>query len=292
MRVFVTCPAHLSRGIHRVAAALRTYAPPVVQIVNEPTKADLRVLHVIGTEGLGPWLDMGPYALVQYCLRTSQCPHPHQWAGAWRGAQLVASYYDLAGLWAADPLVVDHARTPHFLRLPLGIGDVFRHQATVVGTAPRDFLAGTSGYVAGTETVDLVAAAADAVGGRLFHLGPDLGLPATPVALTGIDDVTLAGYWSRCQYVSGLRRVEGFELPAYEGLACGARPLMFDREDARYWLGEHADYLDEGADIFRQLVARFRGPYRAVTPTEQRWAATTFSWGRFAESFWKELLTT
>ena len=48
MRVYLNAPAHLSRGIHRVATALRRTAPPGVEIVEDARLADLTIHHLVG----------------------------------------------------------------------------------------------------------------------------------------------------------------------------------------------------------------------------------------------------
>lgn len=314
MRVYVDpIPVTLSKSIHRLADALTRYAPPDVEIARATTPVvgptdlqdvDLVLCHVIGQEGWDPYLDHFAmkgirHAVWQHCLHTTRHPNPNDWAAFWGGAAVVASCYDLAGKWTQaqippDTMEAAHFRTPNFLRLPLGVDtDVFHPRVAPPegsGLLPGErFLVGTSGYVDGMEIIGEWAWVAGANSGRHFHLGPHLRLPNAAVKYrNGIPDADLAGYWSFCNYVSGLRRSEGFELPAYEGLACGARPVMFDREDARHWLGPHAEYITEGPDesIRWQLDTLVRGKYRAVTPDEVQWVKETFSWEAMATKFW------
>lgn len=308
MRAYVApIPSTLSRGIHRVADALTKYAPEGVTILQDHgtqdaiivEDMDLLVCHVIGPEGWAPYLDYirtykKRYAVFQYCLRTSSWPMTHQWTDFWAGAAVVASYYPLAQMCIQDGIALPGV---NFLHTPLGVDtDVFRPDRDPPadsGLLPGEkFLVGTSGYVDGMEIIGEWAWVAAANGGRHFHLGPHLRLPNAAVKYRlGIDDGHLAQYWAHCRYVSGLRRGEGFELPAFEGLACGARPVMFDREDARQWLGSHAEYIGEGDDasIRWQLDNLVRGKYRAVTPDEVQWVKETFSWRAMADRFWEAI---
>lgn len=307
MRVYVDpIPTSLSRGIHRVAQALKKYAPPEVEITDRLDRADLLVCHVIGPEGwdevMQRYTGGNRYAVFQYCLRTTTHPHIIQWERFWQRADVVASYYPLFDLWSKE--AGTGRISPNFLRLPLGVDcDTFQPYVVPVflhghkeGEKPtllpmKSYLVGTCGYVAGTESVDLWAQAADSCKLRQFHLGPDLHLPGDVTYVQGLTDDELARGWSQCFYVSGLRRSEGFELPAYEGLACGSRPVMFDREDARHWLGDHAEYIQETDDagIVEQLQVLARGPYRPVTEEERRWVSQTFSWQEVAKRFWDAL---
>jgi glycosyltransferase involved in cell wall biosynthesis len=299
MKAYVApIPPTLSRGIHRVAQALATYAPPGVEIVTGRVTPDAIVIeggvdlflcHVIGPEGWEPYLDYfrqvkARYAVFQYCLETTTWPGVDRWTDFWQGAEVVASYYPLQDYWEAysgSLMLV----TPKFLHTPLGVDTtVFYPRPSV----DKEYIVGTSGYVDGMEVISDWGKVIAGTGGRQFHLGPQtLRIPHVPVCYRlGISDAELAFYWSQCRYVSGLRRTEGFELPALEGLACGARPVMFDREDARQWFGDHAEYIDEGGDIPRQLDQLLRRPYRPVTAEEIAWVKETFSWQTMAEKFW------
>jgi D-inositol-3-phosphate glycosyltransferase len=306
MRAFVSAPAGLSRAMTRVANALAEYAPipqpdgSGVQIVKTEAEADLVVLHVIGEEGITEAKrlhDAGKkYAIIQYCLRSTQKPDTNDWLETWKNAELVWSYYDLYQLCAEDgndgeslgSELVDF----NFYHAPLGVdNDKFRHWTSV----PKRFEILTSGYVAESECVH---EALDAIrhlpnNPKMYHLGPDniftiqdkdrfvkTGL--------GLDDDTLAQMYSRSRYVAGLRRVEGFELPAAEGLLCGARPICFDKPHYRKWFGTWAEYITEGSpqEVSAQLLAIFQGEYRAVTEQEVSDAKKAFDWGFLCGNFW------
>jgi glycosyltransferase involved in cell wall biosynthesis len=276
-------PAGLSRSLHRVAAALAKHAPPWATVVPRDSDADVVVHHMIGLTGWAEQLARDTaagrrYVAIQYCLRTTEDPRPEAWLPIWRGAALVWSYYDLEA-WAG-------ASDFHSLISPLGVdGDVF-----IPYNVPRQYRIGTSGYVAETEGVQEAYDACVRTGGRQFHLGPiDLG-PAMSFAM-GVTDPELAQQWSACDYVAGLRRGEGFELPALEGLACGARAVCFDAPHYRRWYGEHADYIPEGgADaVTDALASLFTGPTRRVTQAERDHVVDVFSWPRIAGAFWDAL---
>ena len=293
LRAYVApIPATLSRGIHRVAEALARYAPPDVEIVADLPDADLVLCHVIGPEGWPDYLSAfrrhgQRYAVFQYCLRTTTWPYVAPWRDFWREAAVVASYYDLATTWRVEQ--PGWTSRPNFLRTPLGVDTtVFKPHPQVAGII-TPYLVGTSGYVAGPECVWEWAEVCRRHHKAQFHLGPHLP-ELSPHARTahGIDDGALAVYLSACKFVSGLRRGEGFELPAYEGLACGARPVMFAREDAEHWLGDSAEYIQEGSfdDVVAQLEALVQREYRPVTADEIAWVGREFSWQRMAERFW------
>jgi hypothetical protein len=278
-------------GIQRVARALAIHAPDPITIVESRDEADLEILHVIGRGCVPaePTFDR-PVAMIQYCFRTSETPTAAAWLPYWLSAQLVWSYYDLAAA-VIDELSADGAlELPNFLQQPLGVDPIF----AAATTQPRDvrYAFGTSGYIAGDESVDAVAAACAARGLTQFHIGPDFGFGPHVTSVMGISDVCLARRWQECRYVAGLRRIEGFELPALEALACGTRPVCFDAPHYRQWFGEHAEYIAEGdtATITDGIGRLLDGPHRPVSEHERQHVLGCFDWRRLAGRFWERLI--
>jgi glycosyltransferase involved in cell wall biosynthesis len=108
----------------------------------------------------------------------------------------------------------------------------------------------------------------------------------------GLRDIELAEFWSQCSFVAGLRRIEGFELPALEGLMCGARPIMFDAPHYRRWFGEHAEYVPEvGAEeLVDHLTHVMERPVRVVSAAERVEVLRKFNWKDLCERFWEALV--
>lgn len=278
-------------GIHRVAHELTRWAPDTVEIVTDENDADLRIWHVLGDGERIPLLTYEkPYAVVQYCLRTSEKPHTEDWADIWVGARLVWSYYDLAEKCAEDNVTAPS----NFYHAPLGVDSTVFRPRLQAGD-PRK-LVGTSGYIASTESVGEWVAARHTLNPWpwQFHLGPRLAVfKSDPKVLcaSGLSDEALAAAWSSCQYVSCLRRIEGFELPGVEGLCCGARPVCFDQPHYRDHYGEHAEYIKERSpeEVTADLLALIKGPCRAVSPAESVEARRKFAWEPIIKGFWERL---
>lgn len=285
VKVVLEPEAWLSRSIHRIAKALSAAVPPGVQIVSRREAADLEIIYAVGTGSIPDDLGVRPYAMIQLCLRTTENPTAKYWAPLWRNAVAVWSYYDLCEFLEAD----GESATLDFYRAPLGVdGSVFDFNG-----AARDFKLGTSGFVTSTESVGECAAAVRKVGGKQFHLGPEanIQLPGLTYA-HDLDDATLAKFWARCERVSGLRREEGFELPAYEGLACGARPLVFDLPCYRSWLGEGADYVPHvpPAQLVGHLASILSEPPRPVSRDERAAFLERHDWSKLSAGFWERAL--
>jgi glycosyltransferase involved in cell wall biosynthesis len=136
-----------------------------------------------------------------------------------------------------------------------------------------------------------VVTAARAVGLTVlnFESAKDFG---DGVEYTGViknDDAKLARYYSQCKYVSGLRRVEGFELPVIEGLMCGSRPICFDLPAYRQWFEGLVEFIPEAggrAQIIPALIGIFKKEPRRVSSAEKQLVKEKFNWGTIARGFW------
>jgi glycosyltransferase involved in cell wall biosynthesis len=126
----------------------------------------------------------------------------------------------------------------------------------------------------------------------MLHLGPSFWSDGTVEAEERVTDDRLATLYSRCRYVSGLRRGEGFELPVIEGLACGARPVCFDVPCYRDWFDGHAIFVHEVSpeQLVPELVEVFRREPAPVTPEERDAVLARFDWSRICSRFWQLVL--
>jgi hypothetical protein len=291
MIVYLDPPASMSKGIHRVADAMKKHLPPE-HVCGPLEQADLVVFHVVGvqnfdevslTDRIAECLARGQrYAMIHYCLKTTENGgDPAFWSPLWDGAACVWSYYDLR-----DVIPSWHTRPVCFYHAPLGVDqDVFK----INERARKLFTIGTSGYVAETEGVLEAYEAVQRVNGFMFHLGPDFGLGALCAPQTGLTDRQVADRWSECEYVAGLRRVEGFELPAAEGILCGARPIMFDQPHYRTWFDGLAEFVPEDDNLAESLERIFRGPYLPVSEEQLEEARRRFDWARLTAGFWERV---
>lgn len=285
-------PDSLGRGLHRVANALERYAPSDVTLVREPSEADLLIIHCIGHGSMELLHNYDrDYAMIQYCLLTTEDARPEAWAPYWQKARAIWSYYDLKAYCHERHerhVLPDVDSAFKFYHAPLGVdGTVFKPSMPI----RKQFIIGTSGYVAETEGVKECHTAAQIVKRPMFHLGPNLALNGNVVSAHNLTDTEVATFWSLCTYVAGMRRIEGFELPAIEGLACGARPVCFDAPHYRQWFGEHAEYVPEAdhGTVIQHLVELFKRPARPVTESERKHVLEKFNWQTVAQGFWEAL---
>lgn len=316
-RVFVQPTGLYSRAMTRIANALTAYAPPNVTVVDKHHKADIVVMYVIGSDAIAAGkshVTQGrSYVAVQCCLKSAGYDGSEEWHDFWRQSDLVWSYYDLG--------LIAHSAGFRFYHSPLGVDDCFRHP---FNDTQRERLIITSGYMDGpgceaiTEVWEAVAivnrnlglAGSSAL--RCFHVGPSqpAGMPrqlsVNPAdapatmpdgwsAREGISDEELASLYRRALLVSGLRHVEGFELPAAEGLLCGARPLLFSRPDMREWYKFHHYTLPEcsGVELVDALVDMLPAILNdnwPVTERDRQELLARFDWKTICTEFWARLL--
>ena len=296
-------PTHYSRAIARIGDALQEHSGVVAVKRIPPMAKDSRRTHRVPGEDAGDvvvifanglrdhqqalaerCLERGQkYAVVQIALRTTRHPNTNQWRTLWSKAAVVWSYYPL-DLW------IEEDKGPKidfpFLHAPLGVnGNVFFDRSV-----SRTYTVCTSGQRRGQEGVGECDDAVRKLGtGSIFQLGPTFPMNSPTTFLTELSDNALADMYSRCRWVSGLRRHEGFELPAAEGLLCGARPVLYDRPHYRQWFGTWAAYVPEESPsrVAERLTELFRAGPKPVSAEEKKVAAALFSWSSIVHRFWK-----
>lgn len=291
MKVYVTPKEDKFRSVQRVVSALDFYAPSGIGLVERQEEADLVVLHVIGrqdsTLATAKCLkELGQqYVVIQYAVRSTMRPLTGGWLPLWRDAMLVWSYLDLPMLCAEDGNASDFP----FYHAPLGVDSStfyprYRHQ--------RQYVIGTHGSAAVFEGIREACFAAKRVRRPVFHLGPELKRGLDIMCFDDVDDSKLAGFLSQCEHVACLRRTEGFELPAAEGLLCGARPICFDRAHYRQWYDPWAVFIPEGSrdNVIDTLESLFIMGARPVTDEEREVAKLVFNWDTIITEFWDKII--
>jgi len=288
MKVCVELPVE-SRGIARVRDNLIKYKPDSVEIVKNATEADLTILHVIGRHDrverqVNNLRASGKqYAMIQYCIRSTMSPSTADWINMWKGARLVWSYYYLPELVWQDHV----SESFPFYYAPLGVdADVFKESPFY-----KQFVVGATSQHALSEGARECAIASQHTNKEMFFLGHELRRSNVHCA-SGLSDDKVASYWSKCKYISGLRRIEGFELPVIEGLMCGARPIVYDQPHYRAWFDKFAVFIKEGSreEVIEQLEVLFARDPNPVTEEEKVLAKSMFNWQTIITNFWKQLI--
>lgn len=290
MRVHFLPPEVPSRALDRVADALRVYTPSGVFFTTEE-QAEVVVIPVVGRfDRVQRAVDRSKragrrYAMIQYVLRSSQKPKAATWLPLWLDAAVIWSYYDLPALLREE----GETRGFEFMHAPLGVdGGVFRPRGL---SDVRRYAIVATGRGMLTESVKECVYGAKDAGRRAAVLGP---IPkfADADVFNDLTDGRLAALYGDAELVSGLRRTEGFELPAAEGALCGTRPLLFDAPHYRAWYDGIGEFIEESPSrdaVRASIAAIIRNGPRRMTNAEQADALHRFDWRRIAPRFWERL---
>lgn len=288
MRVYVKYHDPLSFAINRVIAALIEYAPSSVEFIDDWREADLHVYHVTGKlhHHMAWCKTTKSYAAIQYTLRASRNKSTVDWMPFWKGAKAVWSYYDLAMLCREDGVKQEF----NFYHAPLGVDNrIFKKY----NNGEREYMICTTGGLWETESVRECVLAAESLGGKTVHLGPhEVGAGRNFECFRKVDDATIVDLFNKCKYVAGLRRAEGFELPAAEGIFCGARPVVFDSPHYRQWYDGIAEFIPENSreETIESLRSVFSKEWQQITDSELAEAKNRFDWQRIVTGFWETCL--
>lgn len=268
--------------------ALEKFAPRHISFVSNVEDADLVILHANGRRNhmTRRARRSKRYVVAQYCLRSTMYPKSDDWKDLWDGAEFVWSYYDLnheikvdGGNWSIK----------NFYHSPLGADDnVFNMDMRQPHSEYVAMTSGDSQSLKG-ESVREVIKAAESTGNVIFHLGPNLKIDGPVEFGYGITDDRLAQIYRSCKYVSGLRKIEGFEMPAVEGLLCGARPILFDTRNYRQWYEPWAEFVPEDKNLVNNLKKLFDKETTPITEKERAEAIQRFNWKDIITNFWERI---
>ena len=277
--------------INRISHALKDYAPENIKFVGKEEGANL-VIHFVHGHRKRVWWKICRLkekgcnsAIVQLQLKDTANPETKDWLEIWENSKLTWSYYNL-------PQICIDEGTPtkfNFYHAPLGVdGDKFKDF-----DLERNYIIGIHSKGWSRESMREVVAAAREVGKTVlnFEDEKDYGEGVEYTGRIKDNDLKMAYHYSKCKYVSGLRRPEGFELPVIEGLMCGARPIVFDLPCYRQWYDGLAEFIpSEGrAVIIPALVELFKKDPKPVTEEEKELVKEKFNWEKIARGFWKRI---
>lgn len=312
LRVYLQPTGLHSRSMLRFVEALIKYIPPdKFTIAASPSHlyADLILIHAIGYDAIEIAQNAKSkgqkYVVIQYCLESTEYTKADDWFDFWRNAEMVMSYYDLS-IYQDQSINKINKVDMNFYRAPLGLDLEFTklYNRNVF----RDKII-TSGYVSGqmAEAIEEVWLAAREINIPVTHIGPSNvqgiqdsstgsnnsnNISSYPTFEHNISDERLAYLYRTALWVSGLRHKEGFELPAAEGLACGARPILFDNSNYRYWYRNRAIYVEDchGQQLVDKLIEVFKRQPREVDENERIEILRRFNWEAVCKGFWSTLL--
>jgi len=289
----------LSQAMSRIRVALIEFAPEGVDFVSLG-EADLHILDFIGQHPTIEDKNLFPNSLFRDIPSTPQrsdyviifhCePPPNIW-----DKEVLKLTEEL---FLRARCVITHLR-PDWLDVyqDFDWGNINWFQ-TPWGYDPRVFyyngeskeiLCLMTGYVARSEALDLIYTAARICGGKVVHVGGDIGLDGSPgyTRYERISDSQMRELYAQSLYVNAIRLENGFELPGIEGAASNSQPIYTDLPSYRYWFSDIGLFVPPD-DIHEGLVKIFKTKLRKALVEKVR----RFEWRNIAPRIWEEMLET
>lgn len=289
MNVYVDDIGYRSHSIRRIVSAFKEYSPPTVTVVDDLLKADLVLIHVYGRinrvkQRIDYLTRAGKqYAIMQYTLRHSLNPKTDDWLDIWEGSAGVWSYLNLSKMANED----GNKFCCNFYYAPLGVDTKIFYPQNL----EKKYQILTTGANYMTEGVrECVLASKDVGKFKSVHFGVPVNNPNVDSFTDASDDV-YAKSLNESVYVAGLRRGEGFELPAAEGLVCGVRPILFAREHYTTWYSDLGIFVIENSReiLINDLKNIFTGEEIPIKDYQIEDAKSRFNWSRLITGFWNNL---
>lgn len=282
MKVFTMVDDWLGMVFHRVDKAYHDWAPSTVQWVDTPEEADVQIVHILGKGELKN-IKNPNYIVIQSCYHTQDIPPTDDGLRPlWENAILVVSFHDLPSYQPNWDF--------RFHGMPFGADDCVFFPTPRSRSRAKAVL--STGHISSTESLEELFTACVETGYKMAHLGADFGWDTdTFKHYENLSDEDVRVLYNTVNYTSCLRRIEGFELPAIEGLLCGARPITFSLSTYR-WYHKYAVVIEDtnSRDITESLIHVLKGNIGLpVTDEEIEEVRQAFSWSVLIPEFWNAI---
>jgi hypothetical protein len=279
MKVYARIHEPASFAIYRINREFVKRAPEIVEFVDRPTQADFQIVHCLGAGSLTKiWHDR--YVLFQHNFLNADITSFPVWLGIFSQALMVVSYADLPSLLKSERV--------NFHLTPWGVDmDVFRNFAR-----PRTKGVLTTGWCCDGEAIQECYLAAQQCRKEMVNLGDDFRFGGGFSAVSRVTDKELCEIYNDCEFVSGLRFREGFELSVIEGLACGCRPICFDLPVYRKWFEDLVCFVPHchGPELINRIETVLRECPKQISIGEAEGIKNTFRWQNITDRFWTRIV--
>lgn len=286
MKVYIDLNSCGSICFTRLTEALNKYVIPDIEIVQNEDVADLIVINVNGRRDkvlrkIKPILSNGKsYAIIQHCLRSTKTKSTSDWLDIWKNAKVVWSAYNLKHKLEEDGNTLDF----NFYHSGFGVDSKIFYPLNI----DKKYLVCTLGPAYLSESVRELIIAADNVNAQVAYIGKADIEKDNVTCFKNISDEEVNKIYNQSHYVSGLRRIEGFEFPAAEGLLAGARPLLYDAEHYKDWYAGVGEFVPETerSQIANDLTALFKKDIKKVSVDDINEGIKRFNWEKIITNFW------
>jgi len=288
MKVCFDCYKGYGRGIQTVTSYLKRYAPPDIEFVSFE-EADVYLTHGIGNplrdldrneynRNLWERVHKKPFVVLLHCVDSE-------------GGAVYNPFFDYClenARMIYTPLPVERycALPGTVVKGPWGVrDDIFRR---INKEGQRPFRITATGYVAATEAIEEIYIACRELKVHMCHLGHNFNFGVFYHHKENLTDEEVNRIFNQSVYVSALRREEGFEVPALEGVLAGARPICFDNPHYK-WFSDFAVYIPETSftNTVESLIRVLSKDPEPISDELIESVKSRFSWKVVAERFWQ-----
>lgn len=202
----------------------------------------------------------------------------HYYQVLMRGAELVICY---------DKRILGY-EGPNIFETPWG----FDPETFYFSRSCKVFKILCTGYMADAEAIDACMDACAKLRVKLCHVGGRLKMNLAVrwyARYEGVSDHRMRQLYSASEFVSGMRREGGFELPVIEGYACGCQPIVFNHPTMRKYYQDFA--LFTAKESRRPLAERLTNIMRVhsnIEPNPE--VLKRFHWGYLMNKIWERIL--
>ncbi|MCK4554861.1 hypothetical protein KAU19_07975 [Candidatus Parcubacteria bacterium] len=270
--------------LQRITYDIQRNAPENFEFVHSYEECDILFTHIIGQREIKK---DKPYVVFFHCFgldRGSQVMD--KFTEMFKNALMVYTYYPINEFLPSMEGI-------NLMRRPWGVDSSIFYRMPEV---PKTYTCLATGYVARTEAILELYRACEAVNGKLLHIGgsieKEVGMlnPIYYERHLGITDNDMRKAYNACQWVSGLRRHEGFEIPALEGFLCGAQPICFDIPIFyNHWFSDFATFIPHSSQeiVTEELIKLFKTK-PLISSQKMETVKEKFDVNKLSSEFWSE----
>ena len=291
MKVYFEGANDFSYGIKKTEFYLKKYAPKEVTFTTNLQEADYQISHFIShiDRTRVPYRDKN-YCVLYYCRDGWDEATYRDTLDFFKKAKFVWTYADF------NELYPEHEAT--FVSSPLGVDS----NLYTINNLPRKYNILTTGHVSASEAIYECLESSIRKNKSAIHLGGNLVNELGNYLernknlcthLSGLSDEQVASLLNQCNWVSALRRDEGFEFMNLEGTLCGARPICFNMNCYTKWFEDIPIYIPpySGEELIQYLMG-FMDNIKPITEIERNRFVEKFSWEVIAKGLWNKIMDT
>jgi len=288
MKIYYEPQSCQGRVMHNIADKLKKYAPEKYIFVKNYKEADLVIENIYGdhksvkavnNDEIIEHLESKPFGVLfhGFAIPKKYVLQNEFFNWCFKKAKFIYTPWDLTSYYGF--------KLNNFLRGAWGVESEEFYRLII----KKRYIIAATGYVSSTEAIQEIYEACKIIKGKMLHLGHNFGFDNNIYenrSNVSIEEVRLI--FNSSNYVSALRRSEGFELPAIESGACGVRPICFNNPHYTDWFKDFAIFIDETTSegIVSQLVEILSKEPEPISEELRLDIKRRFDWKVICKNIW------